>query len=202
MAKFKNDNLDLETGENIDFDDADTIKMGYDGAELYINSTVSGVRAAQPYHMVRYDQLTQASGTLQNQIDNISSPTSSSGTMYPVSYVESEAISSTTSTTYQHKVTLSGTVATEGEHIVLWFYEWNYTNGNFYFEARVHFDNTTDLMNQFESPATVDSWAIVSGFKRLTLSPGIHTFDLEFASSQLGKTASMRKARLELWRLT
>ena len=66
MAKFKNDNLDLETGENIDFDDADTIKMGYDGAELYINSTVSGVRAAQPYHMVRYDQLTEISGELSD----------------------------------------------------------------------------------------------------------------------------------------
>jgi len=71
MAKFKNDNLDLETGEHIDFDDADTIQMGYDGGELYINSTVSGIRAAQPHQMVRYDQLTESSGTLQDQIDNI-----------------------------------------------------------------------------------------------------------------------------------
>jgi hypothetical protein len=71
MAKFKNDNLDLETGENIDFDDADSIKMGYDGTELYINSTISGVRAVQPHHMVRYDQLTESSGILQDQIDNI-----------------------------------------------------------------------------------------------------------------------------------
>lgn len=69
MAKFRNESLDLETGEHIDFDDADTISMGYDGAELYLNSTLSGVRAVQPYHMVRYDQLTQASGILQDQID-------------------------------------------------------------------------------------------------------------------------------------
>jgi hypothetical protein len=69
MAKFKNLSLDLETGERIDFDDDDTITMGYDGSELYVNSTISGVRAAQPYHMVRYDQLTQASGTLVNYID-------------------------------------------------------------------------------------------------------------------------------------
>ena len=69
MAKFKDLSLDLETGEHIDFDDDDLIKMGYDGAELYLNSTLSGVRAAQPYHMVRYDQLTEASGTLKNYID-------------------------------------------------------------------------------------------------------------------------------------
>jgi len=68
MAKFKDLSLDLETGEHIDFDDDDLIKMGYDGTELYLNSTLSGVRAAQPYHMVRYDQLTEASGTLQDQI--------------------------------------------------------------------------------------------------------------------------------------
>lgn len=66
MAKFKNDSLDLETGEKIDFNDADTISMGYDGAELYLNSTLSGVRAVQPYHMVRYDQLTEASGFLSD----------------------------------------------------------------------------------------------------------------------------------------
>ena len=72
MAKFKNESLDLETGEHIDFDDADTIMMGYDGSELYLNSTLSGVRAVQPYHMVRYDQLTEASGTLQYQINELS----------------------------------------------------------------------------------------------------------------------------------
>jgi len=71
MAKFKDDNLDLETGEHIDFDDADTIQMGYDGGELYINSTISGIRAAQPHQMVRYDQLTESSGTLQDQIDDL-----------------------------------------------------------------------------------------------------------------------------------
>lgn len=67
MAKFKNLSLDLETGERIDFDDDDLITMGYDGSELYINSTVSGIRAAQPYHMVRYDQLTEASGIFDDR---------------------------------------------------------------------------------------------------------------------------------------
>jgi len=71
MAKFKDLSLDLETGEHIDFDDADTIKMGFDGGELYINSTVSGIRAALPHQMVRYDQLTESSGTLQDQIDDL-----------------------------------------------------------------------------------------------------------------------------------
>ena len=70
MAKFKNDNLDLLSGQYIDFNDANTVHMGYD-TELYVNTTISGLRAVQLYHMVRYDQLTEASGTLQDQIDDI-----------------------------------------------------------------------------------------------------------------------------------
>lgn len=71
MAKFKAGDLDLKTGQKIDFDDANSIHMGYDNGELYINSTISGIRAAQPYQIVRYDQLTESSGTLQDQINNI-----------------------------------------------------------------------------------------------------------------------------------
>jgi hypothetical protein len=79
MAKFKNDNLDLETGEHIDFDDADTIQMGYDGAELYINSTVSGIRAAQPHQMVRYDQLLEAVSGTNEFIELTDTPATYSG---------------------------------------------------------------------------------------------------------------------------
>lgn len=71
MAKFKAGDLDFKTGQKIDFNDANDVYMGYD-TELYINSTVSGIRAFNPWHLVRYDQLTQASGSLQDQIDNIS----------------------------------------------------------------------------------------------------------------------------------
>lgn len=71
MAKFKDDNLDLLSGQYIDFDDANTVHIGHDGIELYANNTISGVRAAQPYHIVRYDQLTESSGTLQDQIDDL-----------------------------------------------------------------------------------------------------------------------------------
>jgi len=79
MAKFRNDNLDLETGEHIDFDDADTIQMGYDGTELYINSTISGVRAAQLHQMVRYDQLLEAVSGTNEFIELEDTPTTYSG---------------------------------------------------------------------------------------------------------------------------
>ena len=84
MAKFKNRNLDLKTGERIDFDDAGTIRMGYSGGELYINSTISGIRASQPYQMVRYDQLITTSGHIVSQI--------------PTSHIELTDIGSTTHT--------------------------------------------------------------------------------------------------------
>lgn len=56
MAKFKNDNLDLLTGQYVDFDDANLVHMGYDNGELYVNTTLSGLRAVLPYHLLRYDQ--------------------------------------------------------------------------------------------------------------------------------------------------
>ena len=45
MAKFKDDNLDLLTGQYVDFDDANLVHMGYDDGELYVNTTLSGLRA-------------------------------------------------------------------------------------------------------------------------------------------------------------
>lgn len=69
MAKFRSGDLDLKTGQKIYFDDANDIFMEYDGNELSISSTVSGVRAIERHHYVILDQLTQASGSLRNYID-------------------------------------------------------------------------------------------------------------------------------------
>ena len=107
MAKFKDLSLDLETGEHIDFNDSDTIQMGYDGAELYINSTISGVRAAQPYQMVRYDQLTETSGSLYNQINQMPD-TLIELTDTPFVYDSNKFLRSTVSGTEWATITTSG----------------------------------------------------------------------------------------------
>jgi len=68
MAKFKAGDLDLKTGQKINFNDTDDVFMGYD-SELYVNSTVSGVWAVDGGHLVVLDQLTQVSGSLSDQIN-------------------------------------------------------------------------------------------------------------------------------------
>lgn len=71
MAKFKGKDLYLANDDQIYFGDNQEAAMWYDDdGELHLNHTLSGIRASDPYHMVRYDQLTEASGTLQTQITN------------------------------------------------------------------------------------------------------------------------------------
>jgi len=240
MAKFKDLSLDLETGEHIDFDDADTIMMGYDGAELYINSTISGVRAAQPYHMVRYDQLTESSGTLQDQIDDINidienqnefielidTPTTYSGYSNYIVNVNSSATgleftdfgefnllfgtnfiyaldpteSSTSSTTFIEKLTLSRTVPT-GTYRVGWYFEWDVSSESAIFFARVQINNTDDIGTLASTAAAAStSWSMTSGFHYLIVTEGTLQIDLDYRCAVSNKTAYIRNARLEFWR--
>lgn len=72
MAKFKGGNLDLKTGQQIDFADIyNVVTLGYDGTDLVVSVALKGEQATKPTHLVRFDQLTTASGYLQDQIDSI-----------------------------------------------------------------------------------------------------------------------------------
>lgn len=72
MAKFKGGNLDLKTGQQIDFADIyNIVTLGYDGTDLVVSVALKGEQATKPTHLVRFDQLTTASGYLQDQIDSI-----------------------------------------------------------------------------------------------------------------------------------
>jgi hypothetical protein len=279
MAKFKDLSLDLETGEHIDFDDDDTIMMGYDGDELYLNSTLSGVRAAQPYHMVRYDQLTQASGILVNYIDEgleaqdefielLDTPSSYAGAnnydvvvngselvfkndrvltdgsrgftstisgvdpvegydLVTLQYLESlidptasgsvgnilfgsefdyvidETVSSTNSTSYQHKLDLDVDISATGGYRVGWHFEWRMSKQNENFYYRVRLDGSTNLIETNKSPfVDVNEWQGITNFYYLpTLASGSHTIDIDYHSSNTGATAYIRSTRIEFWRV-
>jgi len=67
MAKFKGKDLYLNNDDQIYFGDNQEAAMWYDDdGELHLNHTLSGIRASDSYHMVRYDQLTETSGVLAN----------------------------------------------------------------------------------------------------------------------------------------
>lgn len=71
MAKFCDSHLKFKTNKGIYFGDSDQAFVVYDGTDLVVDVPLAGEQATQYYHLVRYDQLTTASGYLQNQIDGI-----------------------------------------------------------------------------------------------------------------------------------
>ncbi len=46
-----------------------------------------------------------------------------------------------------------------------------------------------------------DQYSLASGFAYVTLSAGSHYFDLDYASSVNGVSTSIRRARLEFWKV-
>jgi len=66
MAKFKQNNVELRDNQKVIFDSAKNKYMSYDGAEVYINTTISGVDPTSDYHLTTKfyvdDALTNVSG--------------------------------------------------------------------------------------------------------------------------------------------
>jgi hypothetical protein len=193
MAKFKNDSLDLETGEHIDFNDADTISMGYDGAELYINSTVSGIAAVQPYHIVILSQLTDALG-------GVTASGGAYGTYY--AYAKSDGVSSTNSIDWVNKVSLITSTIASGTYKIEWYSEMNRNSASNDVMFRIYLDNATELCNTNFRIADAGSWLVVSGFDVVSFtSSAAHQIDVQFSGQTALKTSYIRRARVEITRL-
>jgi len=113
----------------------------------------------------------------------------------------SENLSSTTSESYIDKVTISGSLI-EGLYRVGWYYEWQFTDNRQPFKAILKLNNTETLMEHMEAPYKTDSdiFYNVSGFDYFSGS-GSFTVSLKYCSGAKGKSASIRRARLEIWRV-
>jgi hypothetical protein len=117
---------------------------------------------------------------------------------------ENLATGSTNSTTPIERVSLLVTgLASGNSYIVVWSYQWRYTDTGQDFIARVQLDNTTDLMNHQQEPKDngTNQRFPVSGFAIVTGLSGSHTFDLDYRSSNSGDTSFIYNARLAFWRV-
>ena len=116
-------------------------------------------------------------------------------------YVTSEDVSSTTSSTYQNKVTLV-TPALSGTYRVACYCEVAIGTSNYRSLVRLY--NVTDLSElcYFDSR---DSLSLIyqgkSGFQYVTFTGGSKTFKLQYASQNNSTTVYCRRARIELWRV-
>lgn len=118
------------------------------------------------------------------------------------SQAESLAQSDTTSGTYQQKLRLTTGTLPIGKYRIGWNFEWLHSSGAGDFQARVQVDDTTDLMVANIEPQEVVAWHPVGGFAYYDVaSPAVINVDIDY-SSENANTASIRKARLEVWRVS
>ncbi len=114
--------------------------------------------------------------------------------------VSSESQSNTTSTTFQQKLRLSTTTVPSGTYRISWYCEYGAGAIKETTEVRVQLDDTTDLgsvSRQFTSEKDIFTF---SGTKYSSLSNAAHTVDLDYRTTGAG-TATIKMARLELWRV-
>jgi hypothetical protein len=109
----------------------------------------------------------------------------------------------TTNDVFQQKVRLSAVGLTGGTYRIGWYYEWRYNSGVRDFRAQVQVDDTTILMDHQQEPKDTgdDQNHPASGFAYISLSSGDHNIDLDWCCSNAGDTATIRRARLELWKM-
>lgn len=118
---------------------------------------------------------------------------------------ESLAESSTTSVLFVQKVSFTTPAAVPaGRYRVGWSYEWKYDSiaNDVLVQCQVDDDAGMILLQQNQEPQDALSWIPVGGFGYVTLGAGTHLVDLDYRAGNTLYSASIRRARLEFWRLT
>lgn len=117
---------------------------------------------------------------------------------------EQDAEASTTATAYQERVTFTTPSLPAGDYRVGFAAEVTTSDPAKGVAVQVELDDTTVLNEVMHDHSGIYSdgvWYGVSGFKKVPLTAAAHTFDLDFKSLTAAKTAYIRKARLEFWRV-
>lgn len=114
---------------------------------------------------------------------------------------ESDGESSTTSTTEQTKVTLTTGSLPSGKYRVGWYFETNGSSGSQDVEAQVY-DGATVLSRVEEAAEDSDAWKSEGGFKYLSSISGVRTLTIKYKTQNSSATARIRRARLEIWRIS
>jgi hypothetical protein len=117
----------------------------------------------------------------------------------------SEGLSQHTgNTNYQEKLKLTTASIPAGTYRIGWACDWysDSTDGNKAFKMRVQVDDSVtaiewnavnSMADKGESPA--------AGFGYVTLTAAAHTIDIDYGVEDAGKTAYIKNARLEIWRV-
>ena len=117
----------------------------------------------------------------------------------------STGLSTTTSSSWQNKITLNTPWLDAGTYRVAVAYQWYYTSIQTDFEAQVILDqgdpgeNVIFMHIQEPQDAGTDQRNTIDFFREKTLTEGKHKLELEFRSGNGSATAGIRRARLEVY---
>lgn len=116
----------------------------------------------------------------------------------------SDSESSTTSTTFAQKLRMTTSSLPSGTFRIAWYYEWKHTNTNHDFIGQVQINDTITIMEHQEESQDSgdDQYHNLGGFYYL-IGSGILNVDIDYSrSSSSGGTSYIRRARLEIWRVS
>ena len=114
----------------------------------------------------------------------------------------SESSVSTTSTTFQNKVTLTTNSLPSGVYRIGWYFMWQLSSVSTLYKARVMLNGATTLMNITIQPqsATTTLRHPIAGFYNTGTISGIQTITIDYGVVTTG-TAYIESARLEIWQV-
>lgn len=177
--------------------DLDTIVATHDGTPVYEDSNITLV--SNGTGGVRFEPVDASS--IANLDSYVGQAVEAEAEERYIVWVDDPNTVSTTSTGWRQALIAStAEPIPAGDYLVLWYYEWQYKHGSFFFNGRVMIDDSDVVMDQHEQPTNIDGWQPRSGFKRITLASGTHNIEMSYCSSKSGKQAKIRNRRLELWR--
>lgn len=111
--------------------------------------------------------------------------------------------SSTTSTTYLQKLRLTTSSVPAGTYHIAYAWTWKYSLITADFKARCRVDSNTIVDEIIITPSSVavNQQNIVSSFDNIVLGAGTHTVDIDYSSSDVLGTASIKNTKIELYKI-
>jgi hypothetical protein len=159
------------------------------------------VEEAAPNLSMDYVAIYDTSGAitrkaLLNNINNVF------GTEYQ--YAESLGPNTNSTITNVLKLRLTTASIPAGNYRISWIYNWFYGSTNANFNGEVRVDSITVILTHVEEPKDMANTQrqLVSGFKTMALTSGVHTIDLNFRSGTAGTVATILNAALEIFRIS
>ena len=210
---------DNNNPHGVSWDDLGTTTLSSLDA-LVSNATIDGAGAARPPepHTHPAGDITTAGGVVGQVLTNVSgtcqwadapgSVPNVFGTGY--TYASAAAVSTTTSTVFQNKITMTTAALPAGRYEFKWFYNWNVDSISADFESRIaidgnavqwadHYSEPIDRNGSFGNTGT-DQKYVAGGWEVINLD-GVHVFTLDWRSSKNGRRASIWNARIALHRI-